>query len=382
MFAKFYIGIKIEEEEEEEDEGSIMVSVKRRKIDNTVTCNNDGHLYPILQDELLESTPLLSVYVDTIRDVKNISKVIIDLNTKFPIQELIHLKRVKNRQVLLFPVSSDNNVDDDVKVDNVHDRLSSKSFDINLLEGKIEKIRVAAIAPKIRKQYEVVHKLWPCNFHSDKYLERLCTNTLFNNDEINKHENYMRLAIEVGSFNNGVFTHKIGVIIVDPTINSIVAIGHRVNDNNPLKHPIMIAIDNVALTQNGGAWSKCNNLSNTRDIIREELLKRLDERIKDMNADYIKFGARTYKVKDVNKDVNDDDDGPYLCTGYYLYVTDEPCIMCSMALIHSRIKRVFYGRKSTNGALGSLCKIHTVKDLNHHYEVFAGLLEKECSTSS
>jgi tRNA-specific adenosine deaminase 3 len=67
-------------------------------------------------------------------------------------------------------------------------------------------------------------------------------------------------------------------------------------------------------------------------------------------------------------DIGDKSD--YLCTGLDAYVTREPCIMCSMALLHSRIRRVFYGESVPNGGLGSLCKIHTVSNLNHHFETF------------
>ena len=54
---------------------------------------------------------------------------------------------------------------------------------------------------------------------------------------------------------------------------------------------------------------------------------------------------------------------------------------CAMALVHSRIRRVFYGcTDSVTGALGSRYKIHTQLGLNHHFEVFRGILEEECRT--
>ncbi|KAL0323640.1 UNVERIFIED_CONTAM: tRNA-specific adenosine deaminase TAD3 [Sesamum angustifolium] len=50
---------------------------------------------------------------------------------------------------------------------------------------------------------------------------------------------------------------------------------------------------------------------------------------------------------------------PYLCTGYDIYSVWEPCIMCAMAIVHQRIRRVFYSFPNPNdGALGSVtdCK--------------------------
>ena len=41
----------------------------------------------------------------------------------------------------------------------------------------------------------------------------------------------------------------------------------------------------------------------------------------------------------------------YLGTGSDVFLVNEPCAMCSMALVHFRIKRLFYVRNSKNGVL-------------------------------
>lgn len=72
---------------------------------------------------------------------------------------------------------------------------------------------------------------------------------------------------------------------------------------------------------------------------------------------------------------------PYMCSGYDLFVTREPCVMCSMAILHSRFKRVCYGTEDAEfGGLGSVFRIHTEKSLNHHFAVYKGLLRDECKT--
>lgn len=52
---------------------------------------------------------------------------------------------------------------------------------------------------------------------------------------------------------------------------------------------------------------------------------------------------------------------------------------CAMALVHSRFKRVFYAvQRKDFGALGSRWAVHQQDSLNHHYEVYRGLLKTEC----
>ena len=62
---------------------------------------------------------------------------------------------------------------------------------------------------------------------------------------------------------------------------------------------------------------------------------------------------------------------PYLCTGFDVYVTQELCAMCAMALVHERVYRVFYAfSNQKSGALSSAYRLHRIKSLNHHYTMY------------
>jgi tRNA(adenine34) deaminase len=62
-----------------------------------------------------------------------------------------------------------------------------------------------------------------------------------------------------------------------------------------------------------------------------------------------------------------------------LYVTLEPCPMCSGAIMLSRIKRVIYGASDPKGGCaGTLMNLLQDDRFNHKSEITAGVLEEEC----
>ncbi|HEM6338841.1 TPA: tRNA adenosine(34) deaminase TadA [Streptococcus suis] len=63
-----------------------------------------------------------------------------------------------------------------------------------------------------------------------------------------------------------------------------------------------------------------------------------------------------------------------------LFVTIEPCVMCSGAIGLARIPQVVYGAANQKfGAAGSLYDILTDQRLNHRVEVETGILEEACA---
>ena len=72
--------------------------------------------------------------------------------------------------------------------------------------------------------------------------------------------------------------------------------------------------------------------------------------------------------------------GNYRLPGCELYVTLEPCAMCSGAMMHARLARVVYAASDPKtGVCGSVLDLFAHEVLNHHTKVVGGVLADEAS---
>ncbi|MFA9218297.1 MAG: tRNA adenosine(34) deaminase TadA [Sphingomonadaceae bacterium] len=71
--------------------------------------------------------------------------------------------------------------------------------------------------------------------------------------------------------------------------------------------------------------------------------------------------------------------GNYRLPGCELYVTLEPCVMCSGAMMHARLSKVVFGATDPKtGACGSVLNLFEQAQLNHHTAITGGVLADDC----
>lgn len=299
-------------------------------------------LEAVLANKFSQNIDTCYAFVANIANKKQTSKIMRQLSQLYPLEDLQHLKRVRatkdKNSPLQIVVHKSLDYDSDQAV-----KEAVKTID-GL--GKPYLVKVPSSPPLTRQQYNEAIKFWPVNFHEDKEIAAMISGNYFTEAELLDIERYMEMAVKLA--NNGKVKDQIpiGAVVVDVATKKVVAEAYDLRKAGyALQHAVMVAVDLVAHSQGGGMWN-------------------FDETHKDLKC-----------AMDSSKE-NSKNTSEYLCTGYDLYVTQEPCVMCSMALLHSRINRVFYGSTHTGGALGSAYKVHCQQGFNHHFQVFKGCLQE------
>ncbi|KAJ2683746.1 tRNA-specific adenosine deaminase subunit tad3, partial [Coemansia spiralis] len=195
--------------------------------------------------------------------------------------------------------------------------------------------RVPATPPHTKDQHDEWKALWPVTYRPLAKLKA----PSFSDDEKAYVQMCLRQAEELQNATGG--GRPVAAVIGNPTTRQAVAraADATAESGNPLRHAVMCCIAQVA---------EC-------EIAREA------------------HGAQKRPASPPEADGAEGDsaEGGHLCDSMDLFTTKEPCVMCSMALVHSRIGRLFFiGRTGSSGGGISRYSIHSRKQLNHHFSCF------------
>ncbi|XP_047457231.1 probable inactive tRNA-specific adenosine deaminase-like protein 3 [Mugil cephalus] len=309
-------------------------------------CDCDSWVaYPVLSDEQSQDVELVEAFAAPIVNKKETSRLLRELSGLYPLTNLQHIKRVRAckdkdsphpLEVLVCLVSDAPDVGSLLPSDGVNPDGLGEPF----------VVKIPARPPLTRPQFELASRHWPTSFHEDKRVTVALRGQLFSPRQKASMHAYMTSALAAARAGRELgMEEAVGAVVVDPDLERIIAVGHDCRGDHPLHHAVMVCIDLVARSQGGGCY-------------------RFDS-----------YPACRFNSPNSDKESSSQ---PYICTGYDIYVTREPCVMCAMALLHSRIGRVFYGAASADGALGTKFKIHSQKDLNHRFDVYRGVLSQQC----
>ena len=322
----------------------------------------------VLEQELYTTPPLMRVAIADLLGTKQDIPRAFKLTQNESTIELRHLRRIRD--------SSPSNLMECI-ICKVPEDVAETSVYLKQLEDRYrsEKIfqnyrvhEVPSKAPRTDHQWKRCLNIWPCKYAKSNYLIKCIEGTVFDKCEqlalkILVNELLRHIKANSNTCNSAavVFSHA-KVYGIGLSSTELVAC-------NPTKHSIMLAIDSVATNADSGYWKL-----NDRPLI-ESIQSRLDCQQELAN----------HKMSE--------DFLPYLCTNYDILVTEEPCVFCTMALVQSRVRRLFYlDLKSwvNFSELKQICYrdkaieqllIHRDKTLNHRFEAWRINLQEADSSS-
>lgn len=332
------------------------------------------------------------------------SQVMKELTSRFPLDGLQHLKRICKAdtpgalEVILCPVASGAACSVELS-DGTRVEVSPKAQQyVQTLNMPLHIREVPHTAPLTKAQWQEWCELWPMPWRVPDGLPVQEVETISDKEQ-HIFETNMRSLIELtagGPTGSAGGPQVNAACIVDPKSQEVLGWAIDQSHINPLHHPVMLAVEQVACRDrqlwpcleaiNAKFSYHHKSMGTPADSDGQGELKESTSTAKrarlELTGDIsmapdcegpAAAGSERSEVADSGPTPPShvDANKPYLCTGYDCYVVQEPCVMCAMALVHSRIRRVIYCQKDpSHGALGSTLQVHGLKGINHRYDVY------------
>ncbi|KIY44791.1 cytidine deaminase-like protein, partial [Fistulina hepatica ATCC 64428] len=130
----------------------------------------------------------------------------------------------------------------------------------------------------------------------------------------------------------------------------------RTSSNHPLRHAVLDVIRQIAeyrasAVEDTASSSNSVSAEDTRDLVPDN-------------------GFPVLSPSPTPSSGSPQNGSNYLLTSLTLFTTHEPCVMCSMALVHSRVKRVVYlYPMEKTGGCGGLTRLPSLPGINHRFQI-------------
>eukprot|EP00035_Acanthoeca_spectabilis_P009944 m.174966 g.174966 ORF g.174966 m.174966 type:complete len:332 (-) comp14885_c3_seq3:1839-2834(-) len=293
---------------------------------------------PVLADRFTTPLATAEVWIANVVQPRDTNTLLKALHRAHPLPALGHCKRVSRRK----PEPDAPAAGPPILCVLLFDRVAAATSDeaaALLVECECHEMvrspRVATVpaaAPLTRAHFDAASALWPVLFHEDKRITQALDDALFTDAERATIGGHLEQAAAAAA---AAGTHNAAVLVDGTTVIATEATPPR----HPLDHLAMRVIDVSAKRQLAGGGNSAK---------RARVHQSADQAPLD--------------GQDSRGEITTTDGAGYLCSDMDLFVLHEPCVMCSMALLHSRIGRVFYC-ESGNGCLCAARRGHMWREM-------------------
>ncbi|EAR88439.2 cytidine and deoxycytidylate deaminase zinc-binding region protein (macronuclear) [Tetrahymena thermophila SB210] len=304
----------------------------------------------------------------------------------FNLKNLNHIKRIRKSE------ENPSNVQFFLRLKDDFNEEVEQNIPEEINPYSLKEVEVAVNIPRTKEQYQQFNKYWPITYKVQQY--EIVQFTDFEQQEINQ---VMRQCIDQAKQTYEKNNKFNACAIYDPIKKKILqfAVDETCRKQNSIKHCTMNVMklfgqNYIVTAQQKASIEKVKDKQDDTIEVKQESQLNASQQEKKQ-PDTLEQEQEEEKKDKINskrkseESIEESLSSYYYCTGLDIFIVQEPCIMCSMALIHSRVRRVYYSLKNPKqeqfGGLNEDLMINHMDSLNHSFLVFQNVESEYANTT-